>query len=149
MTEQMVTDFPKDIRVLVGFIQGLTDHLAHWDKSQWASAVLGRSDVSLHTSPAFPVNKIKLFCCRVSSPRRRPPRPAGGSGGGRAHGTPCVPGGRGCVTPGATRARTATRHTLADAAGSHRHWTAESAAAGVCSQQVEGLLTPLCAETWI
>lgn len=61
MTEQMVTDFPKDIRVLVGFIQGLTDHLAHWDKSQWASAVLGRSDVSLHTSPAFLFASL-LFC---------------------------------------------------------------------------------------
>lgn len=97
----------------------------------------------------FPVNEIELFCCRLSSPCRRPPRPAGGPGGGGAHCAAGVPGGRGCVAPGAAHARAATRHALADAAGSHRHWAPESAAAGVCSQQVELLLTPPHAKTWI
>lgn len=88
--------------------------------------------------------QLVFFCSQVwgifLSSSRWPSWSAGGPGGGRANGTTCLPGGHGCVAPGAKRA--ASRHSLADTVGTHRHGSAEPTVTGASTQQVRVLPVP-------
>ncbi|KAA8579958.1 hypothetical protein FQN60_005493, partial [Etheostoma spectabile] len=79
-----------------------------------------------------------LLCCEERLPSS-PGFPTSDSsmeyGGGGANSTTRLPGGCGCVPPGATCAPPASRHTLADSAGPHRYWASEPTAARLSSQQ--------------